>query len=109
MATTRRLGPLLRPVATALSVRLPTQEGGDVELILVRRIMHRCLPPVLIQSLGRRAFGIFRYRVRPSFGRARQRPSREPLGRLRRAGRGTAEGRLGFCGLIILLPAAEAD
>ena len=40
----RRLPPALLPG----SVRLPAQEGRNVELILFTRVMHRCLPAVLV-------------------------------------------------------------
>jgi hypothetical protein len=51
-------------------VRLPPQEGWNVQLILFTRVMHRGLPAVLVEalvcrlmrSLGRRPLGIFRYR-----------------------------------------------
>jgi len=34
-------------------VRLPTQEGWDVELVLFGLVMHRSLPAVLVETLGR--------------------------------------------------------
>jgi hypothetical protein len=34
-------------------VRLPAQEGRDVELVLFGLVMHRSLPAVLVETLGR--------------------------------------------------------
>lgn len=44
--------PLFGGAAQVL-VRLPAQEGRDVELVLFGLVMHRSLPAVLVETLGR--------------------------------------------------------
>src|ERR1700719_4790867 len=64
-------------------VRLPAQEGRDVELVLFGLVMHRSLPAVLVEPLrrrwGRRALGIFGNRLRTRFRQPRHRPSGQAL------------------------------
>src|SRR5580693_4271751 len=72
-------------------VRLPAQEGRDVELVLFGLVMHRSLPAVLVEplgrsvgrslgrSLGRRTLGIFGNRLRTRFGYPRHRPPGQAL------------------------------
>ena len=44
--------PLFGGAAQVL-VRLPAQEGRDVELVFFGLVMHRSLPAVLVEPLGR--------------------------------------------------------
>src|SRR5579885_3903301 len=61
------------------SVGLAAQEGRDVELIILGRVMHRCRPAMGIEALRRGAAGIFGdRRHRPALRLARARP-RRPL------------------------------
>src|SRR5665647_2432029 len=48
------------------SVGLPAQEGRDIELVFLGRIMHRRGPTVGVETLRSGAPGIFRDRVRDS-------------------------------------------
>ena len=50
------------------SIRLPAEERWDIKLVLLAAVMHRHLPTVLVQSLGRWTLGIFGDRLRPWFG-----------------------------------------
>src|SRR5580700_6738103 len=91
-------------------VRLPAQEGRDVELVLFGLVMHRSLPAVLVEPLrcrlGRRALGIFGNRLRTRLRQSRHRPSGQALRGLRRALR-DARARLGV--FLLVLAAAETD
>ena len=49
------------------SVRLSTQEGGNLEMILVHGIMHRRLPPMQIERLMYGTLGVFRNRLGSSW------------------------------------------
>src|SRR5215469_18301325 len=83
------------------SVRLPAQEGRNVELVLFALVMHRSLAAVLVEALGRWALGIFGYRLGSRIGLARHRPASESLRGLRRRWRSP------WCGFLLLPPAAE--
>ena len=50
----------LRPIAGRAEplIRLPAQEGGDVQLVFLHRIMHRSGPAVLVEPLMRGPAGI---------------------------------------------------
>ena len=63
------------------SVRLPAQEGRDLELILLILVMHRRrLPAVLVKALRRRPLGVFGHGLGSRFGRTRHhRTTREAL------------------------------
>src|SRR5579883_2906975 len=82
-ARLRRDGPDQR------SIRLPAQESGYVQLVLFAAVMHRSLPPMLVEPLRRGTLGIFGHRLRPRLGprRRRRRTTGKPFGRrLRRPG-----------------------
>src|SRR5262249_24880313 len=55
-------GPSSRPF-DAPSIGLAAQEGRDVELIVIHRVVHRSLASMLIEPLRRRPFGVFRHRL----------------------------------------------
>ena len=118
----RRLQTVTAPLfggAGQVLIRLPTQEGRDVELVLFGRVMHRSLPAVLVEplgramgcslsrSLGRRTLGVFGNRLRTRFRCPRHRPPGQTLCRLRRARRRAARARLGV--FLLVLAAAETD
>ncbi|MGC2122941.1 MAG: hypothetical protein WA652_08810, partial [Xanthobacteraceae bacterium] len=89
---------------------MPAQECRDVELILVARVMHRALPAVLVEPLGRRAPGIFGDRklmppVLTRLGWARHRTSGQPFGRWHSADLSSRDGPI----LLILLAPPETD
>src|ERR1700692_5111521 len=93
-------------------VVLPAQEGRDVELVLFGRFMHRSLPAVLIEALGRclvgGTLGIFRTRLRTRFRCSRHRPAGQTLSSLRRARRRVAaRARLGA--ILLVLAPTETD
>ena len=46
---------------------MPPEERRYVELVFFAAVMHRRLPPVLVQSLQRRAFGVFGHRLLSRF------------------------------------------
>src|SRR5439155_6301550 len=54
----RKPGPFFFKL-TVSSVGLPAQEGGDVQLIFLHRVVHRRLPSVLVEPLMRSTPGIF--------------------------------------------------
>ena len=43
---------------------MPAQEGRNLELVILAPVMHRSMPAVLVQALGRWALGVFGYRFR---------------------------------------------
>src|ERR1700686_4373962 len=93
-------------------VRLPAQEGRDVELVLFGRVMHRSLPAVLIETLGRclvgGTLGIFRNRLRTRFRCPWHRPAGQALSSLRRARRRVA-ARARLRAILLVLGAAATD
>ena len=48
----------LWPTVCSRSLRLPAQEGRNVELILIAGVMHRGLPSVLVEALRSGAPGV---------------------------------------------------
>src|SRR4051794_21230939 len=52
-----------RGYAARSSVRLPAQEGRDVELVFLEGVVHRRLPPKRVETLMSRTLGIFRHRL----------------------------------------------
>ena len=82
-------------------VRLPAQEGRNVELVFLAAVMHRRLPTVLIEPLRRLTLGIFGHRFGP-----RRRTPGKPFSRRRRQRRRAARARRYF---LLLVAAAETD
>src|SRR5262249_42291012 len=84
------------------SIRLPAEERRDIKLVFLAAVMHRHLPTMLVEPLGRRTLGIFRDRLWPLFGphvlshvlahvlARSNRPTERPPGRAR--GRGGPGG-----------------
>src|ERR1700691_5703850 len=100
----------LAQTADEVSVRLPTQERRNIELVLVAGVMHRALPAVLVQPLRNGALGIFGdwQFLLARLGGTRHGTAREPLGRRHRgADRRGARRRRRF--RLFMVTAAEAD
>ena len=99
----RRLGAAgIEPARSrGWSVRLPAQEGRDVELVFLRGVMHRRLPPERIEPLVGRAPGIFGDRLRSArFRRPRGRTLRRHAAAAARATGRAAAGWPAACGLL---------
>lgn len=93
--------------AALSSVRLPAQEGWNVELIRFSRVMHSTGPAVMVQSLRRGPFGVFGDRLGTRLTRARHGSARQAVSpRHRGHSGGTRRRRRRFCPF---LAAAEAD
>ncbi len=99
-------------------VRLPAQEGRNVELVFLASVMHRRLPSVLVETLRRRTLGVFGYRFLTRFcglphllPRLDGRRVRGVLAAARRAGRGMlgAPADSEPAPLLLLLAPAQAD
>src|ERR1700733_14380115 len=82
-ASMNDMRPAFAQTADDGSVRLPTQERRDVELVFVAGVLHRALPAVLVQALRSGAPRIFgpRQFLLARLGRTRYGAAREPLGR----------------------------
>ena len=98
--TAGEVPPTVRAPIMIPSIGLPAQEGRDIELVLVRRIMHRSLPAVRIEALVAWAFCVVGHRLRLSV-RGNWRGDRWPRRCRDCAARASRSGSL--------LTAAEAD